>query len=105
MNATQKLICILAAGTTLIAAAPAFADPGRGRNFDYKRDHRPYSNYDRHGYRNHERSYDRRHLVVVERPIIVERPVYYAEPAPVDNTLGVAAIIGAAIGGYIDNRQ
>jgi len=106
MNATQKLICILAAGATLVAAAPAFADPGRGHNFDYKRDHRQYSNYDRHDYRNHDRGYRSRHVVVVERPIIVERPVYYAEPAPIaNNNIGVAAIIGAAIGGYIDNRQ
>ena len=105
MNATKKLICILTAGTTLVLAAPVFADPGRDRGYDYNRDHRHYSNYDRHGYRAYNRGYDRRHLVVVQRPIIVERPVYYAEPAPMLNNIGPAAIIGATIGGYIDNRQ
>jgi|ERR1035437_1368486 len=105
MNATKKLICILTAGTTLVLAAPVFADSGRDRGYDYNRDHRHYSNYDRHGYRAYNRGYDRRHLVVVQRPIIVERPVYYAEPVPMANNIGSAAIIGAAIGGYIDNRQ
>lgn len=105
MNAPKKLICILTAGTTLVVAAPVFAGSGRDREYDYNRDHRHYSNYDRHGYRDHNRNYDRRHLVVVQRPIIVERPVYYAEPAPMANNIGPAAIIGAAIGGYIDNRQ
>ena len=104
MNATKKLICLLAAATALAAAAPAFADPGRGRDYDYNRDHRYYSNYDRHDHRAYNRDYDRRHVVVVQRPIVVERAVYYAEPAPVANNIGVAAMIGAAIGGYIDNR-
>jgi hypothetical protein len=40
---------------------------------------------------------------VVQRPYIVAQPVYYAEPAPAAN-LGVGAILGAAIGGYIDSR-
>ena len=106
MNATMKLICILTAGATLVVAAPVFADSWRDREYDYNRDHRQRSNYDRHGYRAHNRDYDRRHLVVVQRPIIVERPVYYPEPAPVaNNNIGGAAMIGAAIGGYIDNRQ
>jgi hypothetical protein len=106
MNATKKLICLVAAGATLVVAGPVFADPGRDRGYDYGRDHRYYSNYDRHGYRAYNRDYDRRQLVVVQRPIVVERPVYYAEPAPLaNNNIGAAALIGAAIGGYIDNRQ
>jgi len=105
MNATKKLICILTAGTTLVLAAPVFADSGRDREHDYNREHRQYSNYDRRDYRDYNRGYDRRHLVEVQRPIIVERPVYYAEPVPMANNIGSAAIIGAAIGGYIDNRQ
>jgi len=105
MNTTKKLVCILTAGATLAVAAPVFADSGRERGYDYNRDHRHYSNYERHGYRDHYRNYDRRHLVVVQRPIIVERPVYYAEPAPALNNIGAAAIVGAAIGGYIDSRH
>jgi len=30
--------------------------------------------------------------------------VYYSEPAPMAN-IGLGAMIGAAIGGYIDSRQ
>lgn len=110
MNATKKLICILAAGATLAVAAPAFADSGRDRDHSYYREHPRYSNYERHAYRGHERGHKRRHLVVVERPLIVERqvvverPAYY-EPEPATNNIGPAAIIGAAIGGYLDSRQ
>jgi len=105
MSTTKKLVCILAAGATLAVAAPVFADSGRERAYDYNRDHRHFGNYDRHGNRDHYRHYDRRHLVVVQRPVILERPVYYAEPAPVVNNIGAAAIVGAAIGGYIDSRH
>jgi hypothetical protein len=108
MSATKKLICMLTAGTTLVLAAPVFADSGRDREHDYNREHRQYSNYDRHAYRDYRdynRGYDRRHLLVAQRPIIVERPVYYAEPAPMAYNIGPAAIIGAVIGGYIDNRR
>lgn len=110
MNATKKLICVLTAGATLAVAAPAFADSWRDRDHDFYRDHERYSHHDRHAWRAHERDFDRRHVVVVqrpifvERPVVVERPVYY-DPAPVTNNIGPAAIIGAAIGGFIDSRQ
>lgn len=104
MNAMKKLICMIAAGATLAVAAPAFADAGRDRDYRYDRDHQRYSHYDRHAYRPHHRDFDRRHVVVVQRPVVVERPVYY-DPAPATNNIGPAAIIGAAIGGYIDSRQ
>ena len=112
MNTTKKLICILAAGATLGAAAPVFADSRHDRGYEPNR--YSYRDYDRHGYRNHDRhryrDYDRHRVVVVQRPYvverayIVERPVYYSEPAPAAN-IGIAAMIGAAIGGYIDSRQ
>ena len=104
MNTTKKLICILTAGATLGAAAPVFADSWHDRG--YERNRYSYRDYDRHGYRNH----DRNRVVVVQRPYVVERayivvrPVYYSEPAPAAN-IGIAAMIGAAIGGYIDSRQ
>ena len=97
MNVTKKLICILTAGTTLGVAAPVFADSGRDRGYD----HRYYGNYDRRDYREHYRDYYRRHFVVVQRPIVVERPAYYADPYPYN--IGPAAVIGAVIGGIIDN--
>jgi hypothetical protein len=104
MNTTKKLICILTAGVTLGAAAPVFADSWRDRG--YERNRHSYRDHDRHGYRD----YDRHRVVVVQRPYVVERayvverPVYYSEPAPVAN-IGLGAMIGAAIGGYIDSRQ
>jgi hypothetical protein len=104
MNTTKKLICILAAGATLGTAAPVFADSWHDRNYDH------YRRGDRdHGRRDY-RQYDRHHVAVVERPYVVqrayvvERPVYYGAPAPMQS-IGPAAMVGAAIGGYIDNRQ
>jgi len=126
MNATKKLICALTAVAAVVAAAPVFADQGREREHDSYRGQRSYSNYDRyenrgrfrgydrdayrdrfrdndrHEYRGRFRDFDRRYALVVQRPLIVERPVYYAEPAPMAYGIGPGAIIGAAIGSYID---
>ena len=85
----KKLALAAAAGTTLLAAAPAFAEPqdwARGRDYgrDYGRDH---GRYDRHFHRDHYRApvrhgYYPRHRVV-ERVVVVQQPapVYYAPPA------------------------
>jgi hypothetical protein len=102
MNATKKLICILTAGAALGAAAPVFADSEHDRGHDHDRGR--YSYYDRHDHRNYNRDFNRRQVIVVQRPYIVAQPVYYPEPAPAAN-LGVGALLGAAIGGYIDSRQ
>ena len=102
----KKLICTLIAGATLVAAAPVFADSFHDRGYDHDRHNVYYRDYGRHGYR----EYEHRPVVVVERPYVVQRPyvvaqpVYYAQPAPVAN-FGLGAMIGAAIGGYIDSRQ
>ncbi len=110
MKTATKLIFVLAAGATLATAAPAFADPRHDRGYDHgyrgeryydRRDHRDYRDY---------RVHERRHVVVVERPYVVQRayvveqPVYYGAPAMGPN-IGTAAMIGAAIGGYIDNQR
>ena len=129
MNTTKKLICALAAGAALAAAAPVFADQGREREHDAYRGQRSYSNYDRpeyrggfrgydrpayrgsfagydrHEYRRRFRDFDRRYPLVVQRPMIVERPMYYAQPAPIAYGIGPGAIIGAAIGSYIDYNR
>jgi hypothetical protein len=108
MNTTKKLICILTAGAALGAAAPVFADSFHNRGFDHNRHSAQYRDFDRHGYREFDRrvyrSHDRRPVVVVQRPYIIEQPVYYSQPAPVANA-GVGAMIGAAIGGIYDSRQ
>jgi hypothetical protein len=104
----KKLICTLIAGTAFVAAAPVFADSYHDRGYGHDRHSAQFRDYDRHGYRDHDRyayrEFDRRHVVVVERPYVVAQPVYYAQPAPMPS-YGVGAMIGAAIGGYIDNRQ
>jgi len=117
MNTTKKLIFALTAGATLVAAAPVFADQGRERDHDYYRGRGAYSNYDRHEYRERFRDddrreyrarfrdFDRRRFFVAQRPMIVEPPVYYVQPAPMRDIIGPAALIGAVIGGYIDSRQ
>ena len=102
MKINRTLICILVAGTTLGAAAPVFAD---SRHERYRaRDYDRHSYYDRSHYRPHVREIERRRVVVVERPYIVERqaPVYYPEPAP---SMGLGAMIGAVIGGIYDRQQ
>ncbi len=100
MNITKKLICTLIAGTTLLAAAPVFADSFRDRGYEHHRHAARFHDYDRRGYRD----FDRRHVVVVQRPYIVEQPVYYSQPAPLQN-VGMGAMIGAVIGGIYDSRQ
>lgn len=111
MNATKTLICILTASVALGAAAPVFADSGRGRGHELDRKH--YSNYQHFDHRSYNRGYnrhfirdyDRRHVTFVRRSYIVEQPVYYhPAPAPVV-VLGAGAIIGAVIGGYIDSHS
>ncbi|OGA01501.1 MAG: hypothetical protein A3H35_08630 [Betaproteobacteria bacterium RIFCSPLOWO2_02_FULL_62_17] len=102
MKTARKLICILVASTTLGAVAPVFADSRHERYRD--RDYDRHGYYDRNHYRPHIRDIERRRVVVVERPYVVERqvPVYYPEPAP---SIGLGAMIGAIIGGIYDSRQ
>lgn len=112
MNTTKKLICILTAGAALGASAPVFADSFHNRGYDHYRHSAQFRDFDRHGYRAHDRRWyrDRRPVVVVQRPLIVQRPyiieqpVYYSQPAPMAN-MGPGAMIGAAIGTIIDSRQ
>jgi hypothetical protein len=117
MNATRKLLSILSAGVLLATAAPAFADPGRGRDRDYQREHAYYSAHGRGDHRGYQRGWDRQRMVLVERPVRVERPVYYAQPgrverpqyyaqpARIDDIIIPVAILGAVIGGYIYSQR
>jgi hypothetical protein len=83
----KKLALAAAAGTTLLAAAPAFAEPQDwARGHDYGRD---YGRYDRHFHRDHYRApvrhgyYPPHRVVERERVVVVQQPapVYYAPPA------------------------
>ncbi len=123
MKNTKKVIFSLLAGAAIVSASPVFADAYRyergyehGRHFERSRD------FDRHAYRDHyeyrghahrpvivERPYYAHRPVIVERPYYVQRQViveqpYYVQPAQNQN-LGLGAIIGAAIGSIVDNRQ
>ena len=119
MNARKTLLTL--AASTLLAAAPAYADPPRwapahGYHSKHERvvvkhrqNHRPAV---RHVTVVRQPVVVRR-TVVVERPVYVQRPVYYhavpVHPAPVyaghphGNVLGTlgGALIGAAIGSQI----
>ncbi|MGA8050318.1 MAG: hypothetical protein WCA09_09075 [Burkholderiales bacterium] len=71
MKSTKLTIAVML-GASLVAAAPAFADPGyRGHDYGYRGD----------GWNRHDR--DRRVVVVRERPRYVEPRVVYVHPAPI----------------------
>lgn len=123
MNATKKLISLLSACALLAATAPAFADPGRGGERDYQRQHQYYAAQGRDDDRGYQRGWDRRRAVVVQRPVHypqpvrverpmyypepvrVERPRYYAQPARIDDIIIPVAILGAVIGGYLYSHR
>ena len=111
-----KLLTAALIGGSLIAAAPAFADPGYRNDRDRfeRRDH--YRGYDRD---------DRRHFVerrvIVRQPVVVYRaparvyyappaPVYYAPPAPAPvyygyaSPAGAGTVAGALAGAVIGSR-
>jgi hypothetical protein len=113
MNNTKTILGMIATGVALSVAAPAFADSWHGHGHGY--DHRGYAHrdYGRHEYREHDRYssryyYEPRRVVVVERPVIVQRsyvtpaPILYGAPMP---NYGPAQMLGSAIGGYIDNQR
>jgi hypothetical protein len=111
MNTTKNIICMLATAASLCAAAPVFADSWHGRGYE---SHDRYRSYNTHEMRGHERFGYRhevgRRVVVIERPYVVQQrayvvqpPVYYNNP-PLIN-YGPAAVLGAAIGGYIDQQH
>jgi Glycine zipper 2TM domain len=99
-----KLLTAALIGGSLLAAAPAFADPGYGRHADRYERHDRYDRHDRH---------DRR--VVVRRPVVVyQQParVYYApapRPAPVAyygyaSPAGAGTVAGALAGAVIGSQ-
>jgi hypothetical protein len=116
MNTTKKLISILSACALLAATAPAFADPGRGGERDYQRQHQYYAASGRDDNRGYQRGWDRQRALVGQRQVRVERPVYYAQPvhverpyyaqaAPINDIIIPVAILSAVIGGYLYSHQ
>jgi uncharacterized protein YcfJ len=109
-----KLATAAVLGASLLAAAPAFADPGyRGHEYGYRGEHRYH--------------YDRRVVVISERPRYVERRVVVVRPAPVYRPAAVyrpapvaygppvyggvyygnsafGAVVGAVIGAYVGGQ-
>ncbi len=114
----KKLICTLIAGLTLGVSAPVFAEPHRGYDRGHDRHSSHFRGYDRHDFRGHGRhdfrghdrygyrGYSPRPVVVYERPYVVQRPVYVEQPVyQSQQSQGIGAIIGAAIGGIYDSHQ
>jgi hypothetical protein len=102
-----KLLTAALIGGSLLAAAPAFADPGHWRDGDRFEHHDRYRRYDRD---------DRR---VAVRPMIVYReparvyyapaPVYYAPPPPrayygYAAPAGAGTVAGALAGAVIGSQ-
>ncbi len=103
-----KLTIAAVVGASLLAAAPAFADPGyRGHEYGYRGD---YGRYD-----------DRRVVLIRERPRYVERRVVLVRRAPVYRPAPVVygppvyggayygapafgAVVGAVIGAYVGGQ-
>ena len=94
----KKLILATLTGSALLAAAPAFADNGRGGRDDFRSDNR--------GNRFH--GYSGQHFqqrpVVVHRPVVVQRQpvVVYREHSSHDVLGGL--IVGAVLGAVIANH-
>ena len=100
-----KLTIAAVLGASLLAAAPAFADPGyRGHEYGYRGDQWRHD--------------DRRAVVIRERPRYVERRVVIVRPAPVYRPAPVVygppayggvyygapvfgAVLGSVIGAYV----
>lgn len=110
MNTTRKLICMLATGSALCAAAPVLADSWHGRGYESHERHRAYDHHAPRGYQHFGyRHLESRRVVVIERPYVVQQRAYVMQPPVVYNTppvmgYGPAAVLGAAIGGYIDQQ-
>lgn len=90
----KKLTLAALAGTSLLAAAPAFADSYRGDRHDYYRG----SHYQKRVVVVQQRSpYYAHRRVVVQRPVVVYRQV---SPHEVLGGLILGAVIGAAIANH-----
>ena len=96
----KKVTLATLAGTALLAAAPVFADQGRGDRHDFRGDH--FQN--RMVYVNdHGPRYHGQRPVFVHRPVVVQRPVVVYREHRSHDVLG-GLIVGAVLGAVIANH-
>ena len=98
-------------GATLLAAAPAFADPGyRGHEYGYRGEYWNRHDHDRRVVVIHQqpRYVERRVVVVRPAPVVYQpAPVVYGPPAYGDVYYGapaVGALFGAVLGAYVGHE-
>lgn len=102
----KKLTLAALAGTSLLAAAPAFADNYRGDRHGY---HRGHHFQKRVVVVQHRAPYYAQRRVVVQRPVVVHRAAVVHQPAVVyrqhssHEVLG-GLLLGAVIGAAIANH-
>ena len=111
----KKVTLAALAGTVLLAAAPAFADQGRGDRQQFRGNHFQGNHFRGDQSRgNHFRGgHFQRQPVVVHRPayghyghrpVVVHRPAYGYYGQPAHNVLG-GLILGTVIGAAIANHN
>jgi hypothetical protein len=106
----KKVTLAALAGTVLLAAAPAFADQGRGDRQQFRGNHFQGNHFQGNHFRgNHFRGNHFQHRPVIvhrpaygfygHRPVVVHRPAYgyYAPRHDVLGGLILGTVIGAAI--------
>ncbi len=101
MKTYSKLLLSIAAGASLVTAAPAFADGWGHERYEHER-------YEHEGYE-HDRDWDRWHRhaeVVYSAPAYYGPPaVAYSEPQVVYSQPQPAAVVGGAIAGAVIGSQ
>jgi hypothetical protein len=116
----KKVTLAALAGAVLLAAAPAFADQGRGDRQQFRGNHFQGNHFRGDQFRGHQFRGDhfrgghfQRHPVVVHRPAyghywhrpaVVHRPAYGYYGHPSHNVLG-GLILGTVIGAAIANHN
>lgn len=114
----KKVTLAALAGTVLLAAAPVFADQGRGDRQQFRGNHFQGNHFRGDQFRgNHFRGHRGNHFqhrpVIVHRPayrhfghrpVVVQRPAYGYYGYPSHNVLG-GLILGTVIGAAIANHN
>lgn len=105
---STKLTIAAVLGASLLAAAPAFADPGyRGHEYAYRGEHRRHDDRRVVVVREWPRYVERRAVIVRRAPLYRPAPVVYGPPAYGAVYYGApafGAVVGAVIGAYVGGQ-
>jgi hypothetical protein len=103
----KKVTLAALAGTVLLAAAPAFADQGRGDRHQFRGDRHQFrgDHFQNRGsfVNNHAPRYYGQHRFIVQRPYLVQRPAVVYRDHYGHQVLG-GLILGTVIGAAIANH-